>query len=205
MACLWIKLQKQMYVYMHAQGDTCSGGDDWRLWRLKPTLTTLELHAVATGGGCEVITGLGEIIFGDLMKNFLCRVADRVLVLRPGVRPEPLGWERRVQDIGPPETSRLHVISIGESSPRDLHLNAKTQLHPKVSRLQHSSAPCQTTSKIGTQPLPLAERLPKIILNSQTPQNTPPDAALPTRKTRSSLIHQSTGTSPLHQEAYTTH
>ena len=54
-------------------------------------------------------------------------VADRVLVLRPGVRPVPLG--SRVQDIGPPETSCLHIILNGESSPRDLHLNAKTQLH----------------------------------------------------------------------------
>ena len=63
----------------------------------------------------------------------------------------------------------------------------------------------QTTSKTGTQTHALAERLPKIILSSHTPQNTPPDAVLPTRKTRSSLIHQNTGTSPLHQEAYTTH
>ena len=33
------------------------------------------------------------------------RVADRVFVLQPGVRPEPLRWQREVQDIGPPETS----------------------------------------------------------------------------------------------------
>ena len=64
---------------------------------------------------------------------------------------------------------------------------------------------CQTTSKTGTQPHPLAERLPKIIIRPQTAQNTPPDVDLPTRKTRSSLIHQNSGTSPLHQEAYTTH
>ena len=64
---------------------------------------------------------------------------------------------------------------------------------------------CQTTSNTGTQPHPLAERLPKIIIRSQTPQNTPRDMVLPTRKTRSSFIHQNTGTSPLHQEAYTTH
>ena len=63
-------------------------------------------------------------------------VADRVLVLQPGVRPVPLRWESRVQGIGPPETSQLHVISNGESSPRDLHLNAKTQLHSKTSKLQ---------------------------------------------------------------------
>ena len=41
---------------------------------------------------------------------------------------------------------------------------------------------CQTTSKTGTQPHPLAERLPKIIIRSQTLQNTPPDVDLLTRK-----------------------
>ena len=64
---------------------------------------------------------------------------------------------------------------------------------------------CQTTSKTGAQSHPLAERLPKIIIRSQTHKKTPPDMVLPTRKTRSSLIHQNTGTSTLHQEAYTTH
>ena len=68
--------------------------------------------------------------------NTSSRVDDRVLGLRPGVRPEPLRWESWVQDTGPPETSRPHVISIGESSPRDLCLNAKTQLHAMTSKLQ---------------------------------------------------------------------
>ena len=62
-------------------------------------------------------------------------VVDRVLVLRPGVRPVLLRWESRVQDIGLPETSWLHVISNSESTPRDLHLNAKTQLHSITSKL----------------------------------------------------------------------
>ena len=66
----------------------------------------------------------------------LSHVADRVLVLWPGVRPEPLRWESRVQDTGPPETSWLHVTSIGESSHRDLRLTAKTQLHSMTSKLQ---------------------------------------------------------------------
>ena len=65
-------------------------------------------------------------------------VADRVLVLHPGVTPEPLRWESQIQDIGPPETSQLHIISIGESSPRDLCLNTKTQLHPTARKLQGS-------------------------------------------------------------------
>ena len=42
----------------------------------------------------------------------------------------------QVQDIAPPETSRPQVISIGESSPRDLHLNTKTQFQPMASKLQ---------------------------------------------------------------------
>ena len=125
---------------------------------------------------------------------------DRVLVLWPGVRPELLRWDSQVQDMGPPEASWPHIISISESSPRDLCLNAKTQLHSMTSKQQ-----CQTTSKTGKQPDPLTERLPKIILSSQTPQNTPLDTGQPTRKTRSSLNHQKTGTSLLHQEAYTTH
>ena len=59
-----------------------------------------------------------------------------VLVLQPCVRPEPLRSESRVQDTGPPETSWPHVISNGKSSLRDLHVNAKTQLHSTTSKLQ---------------------------------------------------------------------
>ena len=70
----------------------------------------------------------------------LSHVADRVFMLWPDIRPVPLRWESRVQDIGPPETSWLHIISNGKSSPRDLHLNSKTQLHSMSSKL-----PCWTT------------------------------------------------------------
>ena len=74
--------------------------------------------------------------FLSLFLTFLLSHADdRVLVLQPGVRPVPLKWESRVQHIGPPETSQLHVTSNSESSPRDLHLNAKTQLHSMTSKL----------------------------------------------------------------------
>ena len=65
----------------------------------------------------------------------LSHVADRVLVLWLSVGPEPLRWESRVQDVGPPETSWHLIISIGESSPRYLHLNAETQLHSMTSKL----------------------------------------------------------------------
>ena len=75
-------------------------------------------------------------VFLFFLPFLLSSVADKVLVLWPGVRPKPLGWETRVQNIGPQETSRPQVITIGESSPRDLHLNAKTQLHSTTSKLQ---------------------------------------------------------------------
>ena len=79
---------------------------------------------------------LFSLSFFLFLPFLLSHVADRVLVLQPGVRTEPLRWETRVQDIGPPETSWPHVISLGESSSRDLHLNAKTQLHSMSSKLQ---------------------------------------------------------------------
>ena len=63
------------------------------------------------------------------------RLPRRVLVLQPGVRPEPLKLESLVQETGQPGTSRPHVISIGKSSPRDLHLNTNTQLHPMARKL----------------------------------------------------------------------
>ena len=56
-------------------------------------------------------------------------MAHRVSVLWSGVRSEPLKWESRVQDIGPPETSWPHIISISKRSPRDHCHNTKTQLH----------------------------------------------------------------------------
>ena len=66
----------------------------------------------------------------------LSHETDRVLVLRSGIRPELLRWETRVQDIGPQKNSHPQVTSIGERPPRDLHLNAKTQLHSTTSKLQ---------------------------------------------------------------------
>ena len=129
-------------------------------------------------------------------------VADKVLVLRPGVRHEPLRWESQVQGTGPPETSRPHVIPTNERSPRDLHLNAKTQLHPMASKL-HCWMPHAKQDRNTTPPI--SREAAKIILSSQKPQNTPRDTALPTRKTRSSPTHQNTGTTPLHQKVYTSH
>ena len=66
----------------------------------------------------------------------LNHVAGWVLVLQPGVGPEPLKRESRVQDTGPRETSGPNIISVGESSLRDLCLNTKTQSHPTASKFQ---------------------------------------------------------------------
>ena len=118
----------------------------------------------------------------------LIHEADRVLVLQPGVRPEPLRWKSRVQDVGPPENSQKQVITNGESSPRDLHLNTKTQLHSTTSKLQCWTPYAKKTSKTGIQPHPLAERLPKVKISSQSPQNTLPDAILPTERQDSALF-----------------
>ena len=55
-------------------------------------------------------------LFFSFLPFLLSHVTDSVLVLQSGVRPVPLSWEIRVQDIGP-ETSQPVVISISESSP----------------------------------------------------------------------------------------
>ena len=83
-----------------------------------------------------LITLFYFIFLSFYLPFFLSCVADRVFVLQPGVRAVPLRWESLVQDIGPPETSHLHEISNSKSSPKDLHLNAKTQLHSTTSKLQ---------------------------------------------------------------------
>ena len=77
------------------------------------------------------------IIFSIFFLPFLLsHLADTAFMLRSGVRPELLRRESQVQDTGSPKTSWPHVISIGKSSPRNLHLNAKAQLHPTASKLQ---------------------------------------------------------------------
>ena len=88
-----------------------------------------------------IIFYFNDFLFFSFFLSFflpflLSRVDDRVLVLWPGVRPVLLRWESQVQDIGPQETSQLHIKSNGKSSPRDLHLSVKTQLHSTTSKLQ---------------------------------------------------------------------
>ena len=57
---------------------------------------------------------------------------------------------------------------------------------------------CQTTSKTGTQRHPLADRLPKIIIRSQTPKThhqmwtCPPERQYPASSTRTQALVPST-------------
>ena len=79
---------------------------------------------------------------------------------------------------------RPQRLLISMSSPGGHHFGIKTWPYLTAYRLQCRKASGQTTSKMGTQPHPSADRLPKAILSSQPPINTPLDTALPTRGTR---------------------
>ena len=113
------------------------------------------------------------LFFLFFLPFILSHVDERLLVLQRGFRALPVRWESQLQDTGPQETSQLHVIKkrtkISQRSPSQ---------HQDAVSLNHQQAIvwdtlCQTTSKTGTQPQPLAERLPNIIVRPQTPQNTP--------------------------------
>ena len=120
------------------------------------------------------------------------------------VRVVPLWWGTKFRTLvhkRPPRSTSYQTAKISQRSPSQCQEPALlNDQQATVLDTLH-----QTTSKMGTQPHPLEERLHKIIIRLQTTQKTPPDVDLPTRKTRSSLIHQNTGTSPLHQEAYKTY
>ena len=97
---------------------------------------------------------------------------------------------------------RTQRILIGVNSHRDHHFGIKTWPYPTAYSLQCWNASGQTTSSTGTQACPSADRLPKVVLSSQPPQNTPLDTALPTRGTSST--YQWGGISPPpNQEACT--
>ena len=116
-------------------------------------------------------------------------------MLQPGTKAMPLVHKRL------PSSTEYQMAKISQRSPSQCQ--DPGPLNDQQATVLDTL--CQTTSKKGIRTHPLEESLPKIIIRAQTPQNTPPDVDMPTRMTRSSLIHQNTGTSPLHQEAYTTH
>ena len=98
---------------------------------------------------------------------------------------------------------RPQEIIIAMSSLGDRHLGTDSWPQPTAYRLQCRDASGQTTNKVGTQPHPPADRLPKVFLTPQLPLNKPSDKALPTKGTRPSSTHQWAGTSLSNQEAYT--
>ena len=88
-------------------------------------------------------------------------------------------------------------------SPGGRHFGTKTWPYPTACRLQCWNTSGQTTSRIGTQPHTSADRLPKAVLISKPPLDTPLYTALSTRGTRPSSTHKWAGTSPSQQEACT--
>ena len=97
-------------------------------------------------------------------------------------------WRKRPQGI---------VISV--SNPGNCHFG-KIWPHPIACRHQCREAPGQITNRVGTQPHPSADRLPKGVLSMQPPLIISLDTALPTRWTRPSSTHQWAATSLSHQE-----
>ena len=104
-----------------------------------------------------------------------------------------------VGELSPGHWTARELLAPGNTNQQELSQRSPSQHQdpapPNGQQAPVLDASCQTTSKTGTQPHPLADSLPKVILTSQTPQNTPPDVALPIRGTRSSSTHQNSGTS----------
>ena len=80
---------------------------------------------------------MGTTIYVYFSLFLFFHVDDSVLVLRLGIRAVPLRWESQVQDIGPPETSQLHVISNGENLPE---ISISTPRPSSIQRLASYSA-----------------------------------------------------------------
>ena len=115
-----------------------------------------------------------------------------------GVRVPSLGrWNAREL----PAPGNINHQGLSQRSPSQLQdLAPPNSLQARVLNAQP-----QTTSKTGTQSHPTADRVPKVILSPQTPQNTPLDMTLSTIGTRHSSTHQRSVLSPSHQEACTRH
>ena len=116
------------------------------------------------------------------------------------------GW---ASGVGAPRPG--HWTSREFPGPGNINCHARSQRYP----YQHQDlaphnclqAPVLDTShpitiKTETQPHPSADRLHKLELSSQTPKTQHLTCSCPRGK-RFSSTHQSTGTSPSHQEAYT--
>ena len=73
------------------------------------------------------------------------------------------------------ETPELITVS----SPEGHHFGTKTWPHPTACSLQCWDTSGQTTNRVGTQPHPSTNKLPKVVLNPQLPLNTLLDTACP--------------------------
>ena len=111
--------------------------------------------------------------------------------------PLPVGWGQGHR------WQRPQGILVIMSFSRGHHLGTKTWPHPIGCRLQLWNTQGQIINRVGTQPLPSSDRLPKVILSPEPPLNTPLDMALPTRGTRLSSTHQWADISPSYQETCT--
>ena len=122
-----------------------------------------------------------------------------------GIWTWPISGSRRVSWWG-----RSHCFQVSRTpeaeTPRNNHwpeLSRRSPLwtwpHRRAYRLQCWEASGQTTNRLGTQPHLSADRLPKVIWDTQPPLNIPLNTALLTKRTRPT--NQGAGTSPSHQEA----
>lgn len=104
--------------------------------------------------------------------------------------PSPGLWTTR--DFPAPRNIYYHELS--QRSP-SWH---QSLAPPNILQAPVLDASDKTTSKTGAQLHPSADRWPKVLLSSQTLQNTLPDVALQIKGTRLSSIHESTDTSIFH-------
>ena len=107
----------------------------------------------------------------SLFLSLLCHVACEVLVLYQGAGPESQRWETQIHvhwtNRGLPTSWNIHWQELSQRPP-----SQHQDLAPlKVQQATVLDASHQITSKTGAQTHPL-DKLPKAILNSQTPQNT---------------------------------
>ena len=128
--------------------------------------------------------GLLICLFSSPLLSFILFAmpwACGVLVPWPGVGSDSLVGEHPVEDVGPPGNSR-HTGNIKQQELPDVSISTprpgSTQLHAGSS-VTHL---CQPTSKTGTQTHPSADWLPKVVLSSLTPQNTPLDDSSPSER-----------------------
>ena len=96
---------------------------------------------------------------------------------------------------------RSQDIFMGMSSPGGCHF-VKIWPHPTVFWHQHWKDP-RPKNKVGTQPYPLADKLPKVCQGTELPLITLSHMALPIRVKRISSSHQWAGTVPPIRKAAT--